>query len=220
MDERMCMLYDLFSSLLDCVIRCAACCTVYRLHSPLFLQRCEMTLIAASVKRVVRSATLARHTRTGCAHAGTRAAPERNARAFTALGKKLRTDKRCLREPPLLHAGSTPPRPLQTCCARRDRQEDQRAAQPRVTVPTSDSAGRPIHGMPWWLLRGAGLGSAVGSSSAAEAIGLMAAGKLGSWASLTPSTWIARATAGTSSCWLRIGMRRPAAVARRHVSLA
>ena len=85
MDERMCMLYDLFSSPLDCVIRCAACCTVYRLHSPLFLQRCEMTLIAASVKRVVRSATLARHTRTGCAHAGTRAAPERNARAFTAL---------------------------------------------------------------------------------------------------------------------------------------
>ena len=67
----------------------------------------EMTLLGASVKRVVRSATLARHTRTGCAHAGTRVAPERNARAFTSLrwsarnyppSRDVSVKNRCMRD--------------------------------------------------------------------------------------------------------------------------
>jgi hypothetical protein len=192
-------------------------CLLYRLHSPLFLQRCEMTLLAASVKRVVRSTTLARHTRTGCAHAGTRAAPERNARAFTALrwsarnyppSRDVSVSRRCMRD--LLRnqhkLGAL------GVIGKKTREQPNRGSPCRLL-------GRPVHGMAWWSLRGAGLGSAVGSSSAAEAIGWLPARSARGHRTRPPRGSHALraqgAAAGNSSCWTRICTRRPAGVGRR-----
>jgi hypothetical protein len=173
-------------------------CLLYRLHSPLFLQRCEMTLLAASVKRVVRSTTLARHTRTGCAHAGTRAAPERNARAFTALrwsarnyppSRDVSVSRRCMRD--LLRnqhkLGAL------GVIGKKTREQPNRGSPCRLRTRPAG----PRHGMVVAQRRRSGQR---GRQLVCRRGDRMAAGTLGSRASHTPSARIARSPRARCRC--------------------